>query len=315
LRKPIKQSELLQAIVLALGVVRTETEHAPGADQERTVVQSLKILLVEDSYPNQVLAKGLLGKRGHSVTVANNGQEAIDLLKEQAFDLVLMDVQMPVMDGFEATRAIRQLDARDKLHRQSRTPIPILAMTAHAMKGDRERCLECGMNGYLSKPIRTTELDAALGEIFGTTKVEQNNDASAEQKTIDWPEALKSVDSDVELLKTVASSLLIEAKEQQSLLQTAIRSNDAASVNRVGHLLKGALGTLGATTCQRLAERLEMMGHQGDLADAVNCFRDFEIQMNKLTEELIAFVEGRIQPTLDGNRTASDTRSTAELSN
>ncbi len=166
LRKPLKQSELIQAVVQTLGSARPEPVYASTTDEIAPVIPPLRILLAEDSYPNQVLAKGLLGKRGHSVTVANNGQEAVDLLRDEQFDLVLMDVQMPVMDGLEATREIRQLEQNAGLKRVSQTPVPIVAMTAHAMKGDRERCIDSGMNGYLSKPIRTRELDNVLAEFF-----------------------------------------------------------------------------------------------------------------------------------------------------
>lgn len=168
LRKPIKQSELLQAIVLSVGTWRPELERKtplPMAAMQPSG-PGLRILLAEDSYPNQVLAKGLLGKRGHFVTVANNGQETIDQLKSESFDLILMDVQMPVMDGWEATRAIRQLERLGSLQPQRRSPIPIVAMTAHAMSGDRERCLESGMDGYLSKPIRAQELDEEIARVL-----------------------------------------------------------------------------------------------------------------------------------------------------
>src|SRR4029079_15391766 len=114
--------------------------------------RALRLLLAEDNPVNQKLALRLLEKRGHSVVVASNGEEALKAIEQHAFDLLLMDVQMPVMDGFEATAAIR---ARE---RGSGSHLPIIAMTAYAMKGDRERCLEAGMDGYVSKPIQPREL-------------------------------------------------------------------------------------------------------------------------------------------------------------
>src|SRR6202022_1826283 len=116
----------------------------------------LQILLVEDNAVNRVLAVRLLEKRGHTVAVAGNGKEALAALEKQAFDLVLMDVQMPEMDGFEATAALREKEKTTGIH------LPIIAMTAHAMKGDRERCLAAGMDGYLSKPFQTEELFEAI---------------------------------------------------------------------------------------------------------------------------------------------------------
>lgn len=315
LRKPIKQSELLQSIVLSLGVGKPEPDQSSRTDESRTAIPSLRILLAEDSYPNQVLAKGLLGKRGHMVTVANNGQEAIDLLRTEPFDLVLMDVQMPVMDGFEATTTIRQMEAREKLHANSRSPIPIIAMTAHAMKGDRERCLECGMNGYLSKPIRTRELDVALSEFFGSpqTADQPSVDSGVSSDIINWSEALKSVDGDVELLRVVAASLLTEAPEHISHLSDAVNSGDAAIVNRTAHVLKGALGTFGAVATQALAERFENMGRQGDLSGATDCLREFQLQMRNVMNVLKSFVEGRSNPAPGTNRDTIEGKNCAPM--
>jgi CheY-like chemotaxis protein len=150
LTKPIKRSDLLEAIKLVLG-----SETGPEASASLVTLHSLreqrarlKILLAEDNRVNQVLAVRLLEKRGHEVTVAGNGLEALEALDQQVFDLVLMDIQMPEMDGFEATAAIRKGEMKSGKH------IPIVAMTAHAMAGDRERCLEGGMDDYITKPIR-----------------------------------------------------------------------------------------------------------------------------------------------------------------
>jgi CheY-like chemotaxis protein len=126
--------------------------------------QSLRILLAEDSHVNQRLAIGLLTKRGHHVSVANDGREAIHLYESRRFDLVLMDVQMPEMDGFQATRAIRQHD------RGCGRYTPIIALTAHAMKGDRERCLEAGMDAYVSKPVRAGDLYATIEKVWANCR-------------------------------------------------------------------------------------------------------------------------------------------------
>ena len=161
LMKPVKQSELLDAIMRAVG--RSREERA-GADAARSFVEPVslpprRILLAEDGKANQKLAVGLLTKWGHEVAVANNGQEAIEMWRNGTFDVILMDIQMPVLDGFEATRRIRDLE------KQTGRRIPILAMTARAMKGDRERCLAAGMDDYVSKPVRKAELSRALGKL------------------------------------------------------------------------------------------------------------------------------------------------------
>jgi len=153
--KPIGQSELLDAILQAVGskpqaeapVARPST-HDPLQEGPR----GLRILLAEDNHVNQILAVRLLEKRGHHVVVAGDGREALEKLKTADFDLVLMDVQMPVMGGFEATAAVREMEKGTGKH------IPIVALTAHAVKGDRERCLAAGMDGYVGKPIHPEEL-------------------------------------------------------------------------------------------------------------------------------------------------------------
>ncbi len=161
LLKPIKQSELFDAIVLALGVTTPEDE---GIDRLATEplsrLRPLQVLLAEDSLINQKLAVGLLEKHGHTVFVANHGREAMAALESRDFDLVLMDVQMPELDGYEATAVIR---AREE---QTGTHIPIIAMTAHAMKGDRERCLEAGMDDYVAKPVRAKQLFETIESVL-----------------------------------------------------------------------------------------------------------------------------------------------------
>ena len=158
LTKPVRQGELLDAILTALGT-RPIKEAPPVLVTRHSLRENsnhLRILLVEDNAVNQVLAVRLLEKRGHTVVVAGNGKEALAALEKQSFDLVLMDVQMPEMDGFEATIAIREKEKTSGNH------VPIIAMTAHAMVGDKERCLEAGMDDYISKPIRPEELNDFL---------------------------------------------------------------------------------------------------------------------------------------------------------
>jgi two-component system sensor histidine kinase/response regulator len=159
LTKPVRQGELLDAILTALGTKQIkEASTAPLVTRHslREAGNHLSILLAEDNAVNRLLAVRLLEKRGHTVTVAGNGKEALAALEQQSFDLVLMDVQMPEMDGFEATAAIREKEKHSGSH------LPVIAMTAHAMVGDRERCLAAGMDDYITKPIRTDELSSLL---------------------------------------------------------------------------------------------------------------------------------------------------------
>ena len=160
LLKPIRQSELREAIARVLGA-REQEGAIPlitrfSLQDARDPTSVLRVLLAEDNPVNQLLASRLLEKRGHRVVVAANGREALAALEKESYDLVLMDIQMPEMDGLEATAAIREKEKGSGIHQ------PVIAMTAHAMKGDRERCLAGGMDGYLSKPIRLQELDELL---------------------------------------------------------------------------------------------------------------------------------------------------------
>jgi CheY-like chemotaxis protein len=164
LMKPIKQSELYHAIALALGVRQPEQAGDQAALAALPASRPLRVLLAEDSVVNQKLAVGLLAKQGHQVVIANNGREAVAALASGEFDVVLMDVEMPEMDGMEATAAIRERETQLGKH------TPIIAMTAHAMKGDRERCLAAGMDDYVAKPVRSRELFEKLSAVLGTTR-------------------------------------------------------------------------------------------------------------------------------------------------
>jgi signal transduction histidine kinase/DNA-binding response OmpR family regulator len=162
LHKPIRKRELLAAIVTALGQHQTAAPAvAVTQPDQRPQAKGLQILLAEDNRVNQIVATRMVEKMGHSVVVAENGRFVLELLATRRFDLVLMDVQMPEMDGLTATRKIRESERRTHLH------LPIIAMTAHAMKGDRERCLEAGMDGYVTKPINSQRLEEAIDSNVG----------------------------------------------------------------------------------------------------------------------------------------------------
>jgi two-component system, sensor histidine kinase and response regulator len=306
--KPVKQSELYDAIMEGLGIA------APTIDADKQAAPApsggpLRILLAEDSVPNQKLAIGLLSKWGYSTVVATNGQQAVDLaLSDRNFDLILMDVQMPELDGFDATRRIRQAEQAD-----GRRRTPIIAMTAHAMKGDRERCLEAGMDGYISKPVRAPELSRTIAE-FAPVHTAPGSGSSLERDTtvptpdatvtdlsvapagrangsgdrVDWNVALSSVGGDRELLLSVVSAALEEWPSLVSQLQDALPRNDAVTVRRVIHTLKNAFRTLGAKEAYELAERLET----GDRAYELPSSSVAELleAVHDVSEELSAFV-------------------------
>ena len=262
----------------------------------------MRILLAEDNEVNQALAVALLTKRGHSISIANNGQEALQALDKETFDLVLMDVQMPVMSGFEATAAIRANENKTGLH------IPIVAMTAHAMKGDRESCLKAGMDAYVSKPIKASELIEAIESVAGrlqahTPALQAESLAPAPAKTpapqaaplIDGEALLATVDGDFGLLRTMVNLFLTDTPAQMQAIQAALEANNAGDLYRLAHALKGAVSNFSSEPVTQTALRLEMMGRELDLANAREAYQELEQMIGRLTPELSAFVETSLQ--------------------
>ena len=273
--KPLQQTELLEAILTVLG-------HKPEApDQRPTLVtrhslredrRHLRILLAEDNPVNQMVAVRLLEKMGHTVMVVANGRDAVLMSAEQEFGLVLMDVQMPEMDGFEATRAIREREATTHKH------IPILAMTAHAMKGDRERCLAVGMDGYIAKPISPAEL---LAEIERFTRRPEPTPPKPPPPSgddcIDWQAAWANLEGDRNLLSELALLFLDDLPQQMEAIHRAVDKRQDHELERLAHRLKGSVGNFAAKPAFEAAFRLEKIACQGDskqipqAVDALEC--------------------------------------------
>jgi CheY-like chemotaxis protein len=284
--KPIKQSDLFDRIVTALGrAVRAEAAPAalsppPGESGSRP----LRVLLAEDNAVNQRLVVHLLGKRGHSVTVTADGREALAAFQRQRFDLVLMDVQMPEMGGFEVTTAIRRLEAG------TGSRVPILALTAHAMKGDRERCLEAGMDGYIPKPLRAAQLFEAMAAVVpGWAEVAPEAPAEpGPDEVFNQAEALERVEGDHDMLRQLAEVFLDSCPGQLAGLQDAIARRDAPEVQRAAHALKGAASTLGARAAAAAALRLEAIGRAGDFDGAEAAYTALEEAVDRLRAALAA---------------------------
>jgi len=283
LLKPVKQSELLDAILVALGVSAPEDEALePLAAPRSARLRPLRILLAEDSLVNQKLAVGLLEREGHSVVVANNGQEALGAAESQPFDLVLMDVQMPEMDGLEATAAIRAREKRTGRH------LPIIAMTAHAMQGDRERCLEAGMDEYLAKPIRARQLLAMIETVVGAAlpagaappPVPPPGDE------VDWPGTLRAVGGDRDLLHSMAETALEEYPRLVAAIRQAIAGRDAAGLRLAAHTLQGSVRHFGAPRAFEQAHRMEMIARAGDFPQAEDALPALEAEVARLAEAL-----------------------------
>lgn len=222
--------------------------------------RELNILLAEDNLINQKLAIALLEKEGHQVTVAADGQQAVDLFKQSKgdFDVVLMDVQMPIMDGFEATKTIRELE---QFNDQA---TPIIALTAHAGAKDRDRCLAAGMDEYLAKPIRAKDLRGMIELLTGQSSrviaPVAAQDTSGD--TVDWQRAFETVGGDQSLLKSLINVFLNEQPSMQGEIENAIAADDNTHLRLSAHSLKGAASHLGAHEISRVASELELIGEQ-----------------------------------------------------
>jgi len=245
--------------------------------------RKLRVLLAEDSYVNQRLAMGLLGKQGHEVVVAGNGQEAVRLARADSFDLILMDVQMPEMDGFEATRQIRQWEQENGGH------LPIVALTAHAMKGDRDRCMEAGMDAYVSKPVRARELFETMESVLSVGQARPAPEAAPEQETpagLDWKTAMEAVQGDQGLLRELIEIFLDDGPKLMSQAREAQAEGDAAVLQRAAHTLKGSVRLFGAIQAFDLCFELESLAKRSELQQAAAAIARLEEELERLVESL-----------------------------
>ncbi len=265
LPKPVRRQELLASLLATCGH-RAEAGSAAKTVSEATPRSAeLRILMAEDNRVNQLVATGLLRKMGHTFTVANNGKEALALLAAQAFDLVLMDIQMPEMDGIEATRRIREDESRTSNH------MPIIAMTAHAMKGDRERCLAAGMDGYISKPISASKLELEIATVHSMLGPSVPKETTEERRTIILPDPvvrwnrthlLENLDGDEGLLRQIIDVFLKDAPRQVAELRLALQARDANMIAKTAHSLKGAVSYFEVPEISETATALEEKGKQ-----------------------------------------------------
>ena len=297
--KPVKATELNRAVAAALrrglapGPV-SKVERAPNGPALRAP-RPLRVLVAEDNPVNQRVVVGLLDKLGHSAVVCGDGAKAVAALAREPFDVVLMDVQMPEMDGFEATAAIRARE-HGTGHRT-----PIVAMTAHAMKGDRERCLAHDMDEYVSKPIARAELQRVLNWAAGGRPAPEAAAVAvtpAPLTTAETPApcdrapafdraaAVERLGGDEALFADVAAVFLDDAPKMLSELRAAVAGGDALVVQRTAHGLKGAAGYVGATPTAAAAAALEHIGASGDLAGAPPALERLRTEVERLVAAL-----------------------------
>jgi signal transduction histidine kinase/CheY-like chemotaxis protein/HPt (histidine-containing phosphotransfer) domain-containing protein len=286
LLKPVKPSDLLLSMRKVLGTPPAEALEPPVP--ERATTSPLHILVGEDNAVNQKLAMAMLEKAGHRVSLAVNGAEVVTMWRKGDFDLILMDVQMPEMDGLEATRQIRQEEQTTARH------VPIVATTAHAMTGDRERCLLAGMDDYLSKPIHRQELLAALARLGANRVVDlpgrrsepKNAPEAALKGIVNKVELLSRLDGDAQLLGQLIEIFLADSDSLLERVSNAVTSRDAFAVERAAHKLSGTVSIFGSRPAMQAAMALETMGRDRNLLHAEEVLVRLKDQMRALEEAL-----------------------------
>ncbi|WP_455731754.1 PAS domain S-box protein [Burkholderia stabilis] len=312
--KPVDQSEIFNLLVKVLGESffaspgpANPSVH-PDDVPESAPARGRAVLLVEDNPVNQRLALRLLEKLGHDVQLASNGQEALDFIERQSFDVVLMDIQMPVMDGLEATRELRTRERR-----AARARLPVVAMTAHAMQGDRERCFMAGMDGYVSKPIETATLTREIERVTARSSAGQQGAAPAAPVTVaasgsgrdpahdddaghapifDRTEALARLSGDEELFRELAQLLVEEAELKQAEIDQALASADMARLARAAHKLRGDAGTFACAPLSDATNVLEHAAKNGEHDAAQDAARETIALFSRLVDGLRADVLG-----------------------
>lgn len=238
-------------------------------------LQNIKILLVEDNIVNQRVALGILNNKGWEADVANNGQEALNMFKEKHYDFIVMDIQMPLLDGYEATKAIRQHEEKNGGH------IPIVALTAFAMPEDREKCLAAGMDDYLTKPVKAEVLYSTIETIISTgecPKVEEP-DPQNQVSPVDLTELLISLDGDKQVLRELVEHSIEFFPQHLMEIKSAIEKKDAPALRHSAHALKGEVANFGAQKAYSRLLELEIKGRNSEFEGALELLKLAEIEL------------------------------------
>ena len=317
LNKPVTQSTLLDSIVTVLSqhkgkvkVNRQRRKHEKVPRQNK-----LRILVAEDNVVNQKLAIGLLEKIGHDVTVADNGLLAVQATEQDQFDMILMDIQMPEMDGLQATTEIRRREAES----QAKVHVPIIALTAHAMLGDRKRCLQAGMDDYVTKPLDPIHLADAIERMVPAARLEEDqtdaeptakeqdsqtaNRGSDDpspgrpQSLFDLSDAVDRAAGDIGLFCELAQSFTQIGPELVAKISDALASNDFDAAGKASHGLKGSAGNLSAKTVFETALNLEHAARDGQLTECQEILDMLQSQMTQLIDALQTTVEEHASST------------------
>jgi CheY-like chemotaxis protein len=324
--KPIKLAQLQQALLRVVsGAKPTASKPAP-TKLDPTLAQRLplRVLLCDDNAINQKVASRLLQQMGYRPDLAGHGGEALSALDRQPYDMVFMDVMMPEMNGFEATAAIRERQKQPDKFPNYGQSIIIVAMTANAMQGDRDKCLEAGMDDYISKPVRPEDVRKIV-ELWGPKAMEPNpapppaagtptlqsvaesnekpnarNETPTEELPVDMERLMEFTDGSAENLRELVELYLTQTTEQLQKLRAAVVASDAAEVRRVAHSCAGASATCGMRHLVPLLRELEKQGRDGKLIDADNIFEKTSREFQRIR----SFLESR--PVAEGDCAAKN---------
>ena len=314
LTKPIRHNELFDILTALLSMSKTKqkegerpfftpsiiTRHSVRDIQKQIKKFKAKVLLAEDNLVNQQVALGMLSKLGVTLEVANNGKEALDLLSKNDYDLVFMDVQMPEMDGYQATQAIREGVAGEK-----NKNIVIIAMTAHALEGDKNKCLESGMSDYIPKPIVIERLVEVL-EKWVPERVQIEKETSTLVKkslpdkehsisktthtdvnmVFDYKSFMKRVMEDKELARTILNSFMEDVPKQIEILKKYIEENRISEAERQAHSIKGASANVGGEQLREVAFRIEKLCKEGNITEVPELIKQLDEQFDELSEKI-----------------------------
>lgn len=287
LNDPVTDAELRATLQLTCSSPRPEDLVTRHTLRERR--RRLHILLAEDNAVNQTLARRLLEKEGHSLELVGDGAQAVERVQQDGIDLVLMDVQMPNMDGLEATQEIRKREAEA----DAASRLPIVAMTAHALKGDRERCLASGMDDYVTKPLHPAELFDAIFRVCGAAPAALAMPTAAdidahesEVLVFDRAGALGRMDGDEDLLQEIIAVFLADVPDRMQDLQQMLTATEASGVERIAHGIKGAAANVGAEATRAVAAEVEQLGRAGDLQQAAAAITRLEQEVERLRTQL-----------------------------
>lgn len=243
---------------------------------ETNTYRVLKLLVAEDNSVNQRITQGILQKHGHQVEIVQNGFQVLSALDRENFDAILMDIQMPEMDGLECTQLIRQREINTGEH------LPIIAMTAHALVVEKERCIKAGMDAYLTKPINTQSLLKTLQDCASNPRAASLFDSEL---------VLKSLGGDVELLKEASTLFLNDAPEILEQMKEAIQNHNSEALFKTAHAFKGCVGNFHSQALMRRSSTLEELGRQGSFEKTLHEINFLEKEFSEFTKELMCFLE------------------------